>query len=516
MSSPPYIPIQVIDLDSDNDGIVGLVDLEAYYKAHLSSKGDPNYDRQFDADFDADIDDDDRAIFVDTYYNNNNLETIRTAIKTANTQKLTWPDGWVAWLVALNYTHAIDFTGKDNYSPPGWISIHRHPYISSGESKYICWQFGMDTSNSAYKALGYGCLLYASSASHGFNIFWIGGTWTNLNNWYILEPQTGQVFCATTITDPDNIWYVKYIDFPEKTFPRAGFPEICEFPSHMIQRVVGTNTLQISDDPAYYKHQQSFPYTGLEEPIPSLFDRTLPDLPGVAPTVTTQVATDIEGNSAIGNGNITGVGTENCDQRGVEWGDTPGSYPNKAVDSGNFSAGAFTKPMTGLSPGNTYYYRAKAHNSAGWGYGSEQSFTTSISIIEKTSHDSGSGVDGKLDRALALAQIGSGLDLSHLVKTLLLSDTGQAVESTLLIITEASKKSSDSGSGVEAIIARALHAKEYPTGAIDLAKIAFKAITASDNGQGQETSWKVVSGRDMNLITYTKNYMDLKVYTEVR
>jgi hypothetical protein len=32
--------------------------------------------------------------------------------------------------------------------------------------------------------------------------------------------------------------------------------------------------------------------------------------------------------------------------------------------------------MTGLNPGTKYYYRAKAHNSAGWGYGGEQSFTT--------------------------------------------------------------------------------------------------------------------------------------------
>jgi hypothetical protein len=32
--------------------------------------------------------------------------------------------------------------------------------------------------------------------------------------------------------------------------------------------------------------------------------------------------------------------------------------------------------MTGLSPGTLYYCRAKAHNSAGWGYGSDAAFTT--------------------------------------------------------------------------------------------------------------------------------------------
>ncbi len=62
--------------------------------------------------------------------------------------------------------------------------------------------------------------------------------------------------------------------------------------------------------------------------------------------------------------------------RGVEWGTTSGFYPNSMTDSDPFGTGAFTKGMIGLSPGTTYYYRAKAHNSAGWGYGSELTFLT--------------------------------------------------------------------------------------------------------------------------------------------
>ena len=100
-------------------------------------------------------------------------------------------------------------------------------------------------------------------------------------------------------------------------------------------------------------------------------------LPVTTPTVTTQAATNIQTNSATGNGNITNTGGASCDQRGVEWGTTLGGpYPNSAVDSGSFGTGAFTKDMTGLSSGTPYYYRAKAHNSAGWGYGSEYNFTT--------------------------------------------------------------------------------------------------------------------------------------------
>jgi hypothetical protein len=32
--------------------------------------------------------------------------------------------------------------------------------------------------------------------------------------------------------------------------------------------------------------------------------------------------------------------------------------------------------MAGLKPGTKYYYRACAHNLAGWGYGDEVTFTT--------------------------------------------------------------------------------------------------------------------------------------------
>ncbi len=94
------------------------------------------------------------------------------------------------------------------------------------------------------------------------------------------------------------------------------------------------------------------------------------------PTVTTQAATDIGATTATGNGNITDTGGETCDERGVEWGTSTGSYPNSHTDTNGFGTGAFTKGMTGLPSDITIYYRAKAHNSAGWGYGDEQSFLT--------------------------------------------------------------------------------------------------------------------------------------------
>ena len=98
--------------------------------------------------------------------------------------------------------------------------------------------------------------------------------------------------------------------------------------------------------------------------------------PAVAPTVLTNDATNVQETSATLNGNITNTGGVNCDQRGFEWGTSPGSYPNSWTESGSFGTGVFSHAIDGLNPGATYYFRAKAHNSAGWGYGDEKSVIT--------------------------------------------------------------------------------------------------------------------------------------------
>jgi len=94
------------------------------------------------------------------------------------------------------------------------------------------------------------------------------------------------------------------------------------------------------------------------------------------PTVTTSSATNVEETTATLGGNITDTGGQNCDQRGVEYGTQSGIYPYESVESGNFGTGSYTRDVTGLSPGTRYYFRAKAHNSADWAYGSELQFLT--------------------------------------------------------------------------------------------------------------------------------------------
>ena len=102
--------------------------------------------------------------------------------------------------------------------------------------------------------------------------------------------------------------------------------------------------------------------------------------PASAPTVTTQVVSDITTITATGNGNVTATGGANIIERGIYYSTSDGfadGVGTKVSTTGDWStAGAFTQAITGLSSGTTYYVKAYAKNSVGTGYGSQVSFTT--------------------------------------------------------------------------------------------------------------------------------------------
>jgi hypothetical protein len=95
-----------------------------------------------------------------------------------------------------------------------------------------------------------------------------------------------------------------------------------------------------------------------------------------APNVTTSAATEVTTSEATLNGNITDTDGQDVDERGFDWGTSPGNYPNSWTETGSFGTGSFSHQITGLDPFTTYYFRAKAHTLWGWGYGEELSFYT--------------------------------------------------------------------------------------------------------------------------------------------
>ena len=106
------------------------------------------------------------------------------------------------------------------------------------------------------------------------------------------------------------------------------------------------------------------------------------ETPPSRPEVSTNEATDIEYTSATLNGEITNTGGENCDERGFDWGETD-SYGSTWTESGSYGAGSFSRLIAGLDHDKTYHFRAKAHNSAGWGYGTDKEIPKRLLPLEK-------------------------------------------------------------------------------------------------------------------------------------
>lgn len=101
-----------------------------------------------------------------------------------------------------------------------------------------------------------------------------------------------------------------------------------------------------------------------------------------APTVTTTAALNIISTSATLGGNVTSDGGGTIDSRGVVYSrSSDNSNPSiggtgvtqVSIGSGT---GSFSQTVGSLNTGTTYYFKAFAHNSAGYSYGSALTFTT--------------------------------------------------------------------------------------------------------------------------------------------
>ncbi|MCX6781939.1 MAG: fibronectin type III domain-containing protein [Candidatus Magasanikbacteria bacterium] len=93
------------------------------------------------------------------------------------------------------------------------------------------------------------------------------------------------------------------------------------------------------------------------------------------PTVTSGDVSSVASTTATFNGNITFIGGTNATERGFTYGTTTG-YGTTSTASGSFGTGAFTAPISALSAGTNYHYKAYTKNSVGTSFGSDILFTT--------------------------------------------------------------------------------------------------------------------------------------------
>jgi hypothetical protein len=115
----------------------------------------------------------------------------------------------------------------------------------------------------------------------------------------------------------------------------------------------------------------------------------------VASTVTTASASSVTSSGAMLGGTIVATGGSAATVTGVcvsTAANATLSTLGVLVFSGSATSGSFTASATGLSPSTTYYARAYATNSAGTGYGSDATFTTSAAAPTVTTGSSMSSI----------------------------------------------------------------------------------------------------------------------------
>lgn len=95
-----------------------------------------------------------------------------------------------------------------------------------------------------------------------------------------------------------------------------------------------------------------------------------------APTLSTSAVTSITETSAISGGTISSDGGATVTAKGVVWSTSHNPTTADSKITSSSSTNVFIIPIIGLTSNTTYYVRAYGTNSAGTGYGAEQTFTT--------------------------------------------------------------------------------------------------------------------------------------------
>jgi trimeric autotransporter adhesin len=125
------------------------------------------------------------------------------------------------------------------------------------------------------------------------------------------------------------------------------------------------------------------------------------------PTVATNAADTIDDDSAMLHGNLSGLGDASSVDVSFEWGYNT-SYGNETTAQTMTSTGAFSFEITGLVPGTTYHFRAKAAGD-GNGYGTDMDFATTGTA------PSGTNLTATILPAVAISVNPTSIDFGELV-----------------------------------------------------------------------------------------------------
>lgn len=99
---------------------------------------------------------------------------------------------------------------------------------------------------------------------------------------------------------------------------------------------------------------------------------------GTAPVVSTLLATELTGSTAKLNG-LVFASQNQVSNAWFEWGTTTGlGYKTQSINIGSLPSYKHSDIISGLSTGQTYYYRIVAENSNGKAYGTIMSFVASV------------------------------------------------------------------------------------------------------------------------------------------
>ncbi|MCB1071103.1 MAG: choice-of-anchor D domain-containing protein, partial [Kiritimatiellae bacterium] len=129
---------------------------------------------------------------------------------------------------------------------------------------------------------------------------------------------------------------------------------------------------QWGDHPLPARVGDTYQLNRTHHPVMKLFSLSTSAIP---PIVSTTVATVTNDTTATAGGVVTSDGGATVTNRGVVWSTTANPVVGDPASTNGTGVGSFASTLTGLTPGQTYYYRAYAQNSAGVGYGAEYELT---------------------------------------------------------------------------------------------------------------------------------------------